>query len=198
MKERLMKIDLKKCNGCQLHIHQEPLTDTSKEAEVMWVGISAKLKTSRNERPLDVSTISGELICNVESILSDVNFYRANLVKCSPITQGKLRYPMQTEMDCCFRHLQEEIQTVNPKIVFLLGKQVSDFILRQSNIKMSPLNSDYNYKIYFIGDLKYIPIHHPSYIAVYKKKERDKYITNLAHLIQKLGVESEKRSSCNF
>ena len=63
--------------------------------------------------------------------------YKTNLVKCPPVDEnGKLRYPNQAEIDCCFKNLFAEIAEVKPKVVILLGRKVCSAVEKKLNIKL--------------------------------------------------------------
>lgn len=111
------------------------------------------------------------LIQKIEEMCEEVITYKTNLVKCLPLTeQQKLRYPNKKEIDCCFEHLLSEINAMSPKIVFLLGEKVYSSVGKHLKIEFEKWDDfDYHYKE-FEGTY-YVPIHHPSYIYVYKRKK---------------------------
>ena len=177
---------IKSCTRCNLYKYQTPLIDNYKISNVMWVGLSAKIMCDyMNSVPLDISTSTGELIHEVEDCFENVQFYKSNIVKCAPLdNDGKLRYPTKKEIDICLSNLLLEIKLVRPRIIFLLGKQVSDAISQYYSVPFSKVTS-YNVPSYKIGDALYIPVFHPSYINVYKKSDRKKYIDSLKQIIAK-------------
>ncbi|MBE6155041.1 MAG: hypothetical protein E7163_05710 [Firmicutes bacterium] len=146
-----------------------PLIDKKKECDVMWVGLSAKkVNNLKTNYPLEEDTNSGKIIKEVEDLLPNVQFYKTNLVKCLPLDDNKkIRYPNKTEMEACINNLVKEIEYLKPKIVFLLGNKVNNFVighLKQNNIII---------KTYIKK------IQHPSYIHTYKRKNKQDYINNL-------------------
>lgn len=177
---------IRKCQKCGLCKNQKPLLDRSKECQIIWVGLSAKKMKSREEIPLSPDTNSGMLIKKIEELCQDVTTYKTNLVKCLPLTdQQKLRYPNKKEIDCCFENLMSEIEIMDPKIVFLLGEKVYSSVGKHLNIKFDKWNEyEYCYKKY--KHTYYIPIQHPSYIYVYKRKYIDKYIQGIEKMINEL------------
>lgn len=177
-------IDIKSCTRCNLYKYQTPLIDDYKISDVMWVGLSAKITCDyMNSVPLDNSTSTGELIHEIEECFDDVKFYKTNIVKCAPLdNDGNLRYPTNKEIGICLSNLLLEIELVRPRIIFLLGKQVSDAISRHYSVPFSKVTS-YNILSYKIENVFYVPIFHPSYINVYKKADRKKYIDSIKQLI---------------
>lgn len=177
---------IRKCQKCNLYFNQKPLLDTEKECQIFWVGLSAKKVLTDVELPLSPETNTGMIIHKIEEACKNVITYKTNLVKCLPLTQQeKIRYPNKNEIDCCFEHLLHEIQTMSPKIVFLLGEKVYSTVERKLQITFKKWNDfDYNYKK--IDDICYVPIHHPSYIYVYKRKKIQYYIDSIENIINQL------------
>ena len=173
--------DIRKCRKCNLYINQLPLLDKKDHCDVMWVGLSAKKVDDIDKNyPLEENTNSGLLIKEIEDVLPSLDYYKTNLVKCLPLdNKGKIRYPSTNEMNKCINNLLLEIEVMNPKIIFLLGNIVYNFIskyISKNNIKINSL-------------IKHIE--HPSYIYVYKKKEKDNYIEKVINEIKKVINMSE-------
>lgn len=159
------------CTLCSLYQNQPPLLDKVKTCDVMWVGLSAKkvLDVKKNT-PLEVDTPTGKIIKEMEESLPNVKFYKTNLVKCLPLNEkGKLRYPTEAECLTCLDNLLKEIKELHPKVIVLLGKKVSSYVLK---IKAKTAAS-------FILAL------HPSYIYVYKRNSILEYEKNLKQEIEK-------------
>jgi uracil-DNA glycosylase family 4 len=175
---------IKQCSKCELRCNQLPLIDKPTDASIFWVGLSAvKVIDVNNEIPLSSKTNSGKLILNIESMCKSTLFYKTNVVKCLPLKDGKIRYPTKIEMTNCFHNFNSEIMNIQPKIVFLLGKQVSDFICKKLNIETEKLDNEFNYSTFKKKNIIYVPIHHPSYILVYKRKKIDNYMSKIVELI---------------
>ncbi|MDD2776668.1 MAG: uracil-DNA glycosylase family protein [Gallionella sp.] len=149
----------------------------------MWVGLSAvRVSNIDHEEPLAANTNSGRLIHDIEKGLDDTLFYRTNLVKCLPLSNSKIRYPTSQEAQACFHNLLLEISILKPKFVFLLGKQVSDFVHKKNGIKPSNPKFFFDYQpIHFLGT-QVISIHHPSYILIYKRSQ----VAGYAEAIQRV------------
>lgn len=161
--------EIANCRNCRLCLNQLPLIDKKTECDVMWIGLSAK-KVGNLEinYPLEEDTNSGKIIKEVEDILPNVKFYKTNLVKCLPLDDnGKIRYPNNEEMNACINNLIKEIEFLKPKVVFLLGNNVSNFVekyIKKHNIKLN---------------LYLKKIEHPSYIYIYKRKNKQDYINKI-------------------
>lgn len=154
-----------KCNKCSISCNQKPLVENMRESDIMFLGISAKMKETEDEIPLSENTNSGKLIKMIEERLleenNNVSCYRSNMVKCVPLDkEGKIRYPDSLEIENCIDNLVYELSIVKPKVVILLGRLV------EKHLKKKIIELGYNT----------ITIHHPSYIYVYRKKEIGKYV----------------------
>ena len=154
-----------KCNKCNISCNQKPLVDKLRKADIMFLGISAKMKETEDEMPLSENTNSGKLIKMIEERLLEENnnvlCYRSNMVKCVPLDkEGKIRYPDSLEIENCIDNLVYELSIVKPKVVVFLGRLVEKYL------KKKIIELGYNV----------ITIYHPSYIYVYRKKEIEKYV----------------------
>ena len=156
---------IEKCNRCSISCNQKPLIDKLRKSDIIFVGISAKMKETEDEMPLSENTNSGKLIKMIEERLlkenNNISCYRSNMVKCVPINEkGKIRYPDILEIENCIDNLVYELSIVKPKVVVLLGRLV------EKHLKKKIIEKGYNT----------ITIYHPSYIHVYRKKEIEKYV----------------------
>lgn len=177
---------IKACRKCSLHMNQLPLLDETTNCQIMWVGLSAKKKQSDDEIPLSPDTNTGLVIQKIEDTCQDIDAYKTNLVKCLPLSDsGKIRYPSSSEIDCCIEQLQCEIQVLSPKIVFLLGEKVYSAVGKMLDVKFKKWN---RYEYYYTkrDGIYYVPIHHPSYIFVYKRGQMQNYIDGVVKIIEQL------------
>lgn len=179
-----IKTRIRQCSNCSLRCNQTPLLDNNANASVFWVGLSAvRTDNADFESPLSPSTNTGKLITEIELLSSSNNFYRTNIVKCLPLNNNKIRYPTKNEMKSCYHNLELEINVIQPKLVFLLGKQVSNFIADRYNIEFNKLDESFNYTPIQTENMILVQIHHPSYILVYKRKKIDSYRRKISQLI---------------
>ncbi len=164
-----------------------------KNAIVMWVGLSAKKDIGvEKSEPLNENTNSGKLVAEIEACFRFAYFYRTNLVKFPPLDSiGKLRYPTIKECALCFSELLAEIQEINPRVILLLGNKTAVFVFRQFGLRVPKLS--YKYQFFKYEKRWYVPIHHPSYIAAYKRREKEKYIQAVKVVIDKCFSKEEKK-----
>lgn len=167
---------VKKCEKCGLCNNQKPLLDKDCNCDVFFVGLSAKKVKSTKEIPLSPETNTGRIIQQIEEYCDNINSYKTNLVKCVPLNnESKLRYPSSYEIDECFDNFCTEIKELSPRIVFLLGEKVSKSVERHYKIKFEKWEGyDFHYTQY--EGIYYVPIQHPSYMHVYKRREIEDYI----------------------
>lgn len=185
--------EIVKCKNCDLCNNQAPLLDHLKEkTDVMWVGLSAvKVQDVETETPLSDTTRSGNLIKEIEGESEMTSFYKSNIVKCLPLKEtGKIRYPSKKEMESCYFNLKMEIELLKPNVIFLLGKQVASFLAHKFDFNPITFGDDFQYKKFDIDGISVIPIHHPSYILIYKRKKVDLYKQRISTIIEESQLVS--------
>jgi uracil-DNA glycosylase family 4 len=162
----------KTCKACGLYLNQLPLFDNKKHADVFWVGLSAvQINEDEDWQPLAPGTRSGALIESIEfPFLEEGSFYKTNLVKCLPLKNDKIRYPLGHEMEKCYPNFNDELERMQPSVVFLLGKQVASFVMKKLGVDDIQLDEQFDFETYTVNNITFIPVHHPSYILVYKRK----------------------------
>lgn len=151
------------------------------DIRIMIVGISGKALKGKELLPLSRDSRSGSILTPLFEQFERHFFYKTNLVKCHPtLADGKTRYPNKSEISNCKRFILHEINEIKPKLIFLLGKIVTDTIFTE-------FNKDKYFKYYtpiFHCGTALCPIHHPSYISIYKRKQMPDYISQLANVIR--------------
>lgn len=175
-----------RCKACGLYLNQLPAWDEEKTSNVFWVGLSAVQFADDQDRiPLSPSTKSGSLIKDIEEpYKEEISFYKTNIVKCLPLSNDKIRYPSKQEMEKCYPNLEAEIEILKPSLIFLLGKQTGTFLLERFSRKLLSLDDDFHYDSFLINGITYIPIHHPSYILVYKRRNVKDYIRSIQSIFE--------------
>lgn len=168
---------------------------------VFFIGLSAK----PNCEHLSTSTKTGIIVERISNELPDVKIVKTNLVKTPPLDErGKLRYPNHFEMNNGWSELKNEILTLSPLVVVLLGQQVSLFL--RSQIGIDPIKptlpSDFSSQSYISQSSRQIlSVHHPSFVYVYRRCDIDSYVLNVAlsisFLIQNKGQEKNFKEILN-
>lgn len=170
------------CRQCQIKKRT-----TATPAAVMFIGLSAKPGTD----DLCPTTNTGKLIAAIEGqLVSSLGICRTNAVRCAPLdSTGKLRYPTEKELLACLPELRNEIELVAPRVIVPLGGQVSRFLLQQlgRGLRFSGFDSGFSYQTYSLGFGQAMPIHHPSYIWVYRRKRIDEYVSAVGNQLLALA-----------
>lgn len=152
------------------------------------MGLSAKKKKSDVERPLSSTTNSGSVIARIEEKTNGVSAYKTNLVKCLPLDEeSRLRYPSINEINACIGNFDLEIAKFSPQIVFLLGSKVANAIGQHYKISFDAW-VEYNFNPKCYKDIYFVPIHHPSYVHIYKRETMDDYVEAISQIIKSIRV----------
>lgn len=161
------------CNTCR---EATVLKKGAKKTFVMFVGLSSKPGTAA----LCPTTNSGKLIGEIESRVAEIfSVHKTNLVKCAPLDEsGKLRYPTLSEMRACLPRLLTEIEHFQPRVIVPLGGQVTKFMVStlMSNQRFDGFADDFRYQTFSLNSGMLLPVHHPSYIWVYRRRRIPEYI----------------------
>ena len=130
--------------------------------KILLLGLSNK----PNLGAFDSSTNSGKLIDLIISKCKNYDFTKANLVEFAPLdTNNKLRYPNKKELLDGAKNWSSRISEFDGVVLF--GKKVQDTILNDERF----------------SSIKYVVSAHPSYIWVYKHKEIENYVNEIASKI---------------
>jgi len=106
------------------------------------------------------------------------NVYVTNLVKCNPKdADGNNRTPSLEEIKNCAPHYEKELIDINPEVVVLFGKVVTEHILTK---KISKFNIFHNIPIKTENRI-IVPFIHPSYV-IRGAYNRQKYIDEFSEL----------------
>jgi len=116
--------------------------------------------------------------------------YKTNLVKCLPLNEkGKLRYPSKSEITACLGNLDIEIAELSPQIVFLLGSKVAEAVSMHYKINFSAWVG-YDFMPTQSNGIHFVPVQHPSYVYVYRRKTIDDYIEAITKTICEIGEKT--------
>ena len=167
---------IQNCNNCNLCDNQRPLLDNcQKDATIIVVGLSAKLKKYSDEVPLDNRTFSGKLVLRMDQICQEfgVELYRTNLIKCAPLDKnGHLRYPNLDELSSCYQNFIYELDTINPSMVILFGKIIQDAFEKKLGIKIGQAKIG-SFPFAKYNNCIYVASYHPSYIMKSANRQKE-------------------------
>lgn len=113
-----------------------------------------------------------------------LDVYITNIVKCNPKDdKGNNRSPSDEEIKNCIPYLKREITNINPTIVVLFGKIVTQYIL---DIRIKKF-LDFHNSLIKLENRQYIPFIHPSYVirGAYNRNQFIEEINQLKRFIHK-------------
>jgi DNA polymerase len=117
------------CKACQLHTTRQQALLGRGEESASWLIISESPSTEEDLHNQVSFGNTGELLSNLLKAVDVVPFtdtYHTFLVKCRP---SHNRAPSTQEFHSCQNHLLNEIQTLKPKVVILMGRIVAKLLL---------------------------------------------------------------------
>ena len=146
---------------------------------IIWIGISMQ---KDSKKAFDEKFLSGKILARIQEGLGGFVHYYENLVDFAPLNEnGKLRYPNVLEIAEGRARLLKVLEEVNPSAIFTLGSLVTKSMGKALEVDLDfPKSIDYK-KTFARWSI--IPIHHPAYIGVYKRKEIDKYISEIKRVV---------------
>jgi uracil-DNA glycosylase family 4 len=106
------------------------------------------------------------------------NVYVTNLVKCNPKDDdGRNRTPSLEEISNCGSYFEQELIDINPKVIVLFGKVVTEYILKQKIYKFIDIHN----KPQQIENRMFLPFIHPSFV-IRGAYNRQQYINEMVGL----------------
>ena len=160
-------------------------TKATQTPSVMWVGISDKPDTP----PLALNTATGKVVAAVERALDGLRFHKTNLVRRAPLdADGRLRYPTKEEMTEGADSLRLEVERVKPRIVVTLGAAVSKVVVESvaRTGRFTGLGKSFNYAPRRGSAFLVLPVHHPSFVLIYRRKKLSTYIKAICRWIAEI------------
>lgn len=154
-------------------------------ADIFFTGLSAVRSTQPDhDEPFAASTRSGKLLRDIVDELDGPRVYYTNLVKCLPLWQDRIRYPLRSELELCFSHYTAELANLSPTKVVLFGRQVSNFIADKLNLQFRRPRGEFEFPVAQLGGVELLSAHHPSYVLVYKRRKLDLYKRRIAAFLE--------------
>ena len=128
------------------------------DAELMFIGEGPGQVEDKQGRPFvgPAGKLLEELLGTIDLKREDV--YIGNVIKCRP--PGN-RDPLPGEVEACWPYLREQIKSINPKLIILLGRHAMEKFIpnkKISQVRGKPLRRE----IQGIGKLIFYPIFHPA------------------------------------
>lgn len=152
-----IKREVMKCNGCRLSSTKKNFVfgEGNLEAPVMFIGEGPGEDEDNSGRPFvgKAGQLLTKIIENGMKIPRE-SVYIANIVKCRPPSN---RDPLPDEASACIGYLKRQIETINPKVIVLLGKVAAKHLLGLETTITKARETTYSY-----GNIKVFVTYHPS------------------------------------
>jgi uracil-DNA glycosylase family 4 len=185
--------EVRECRRC--HLSETRLTAAPGEgpsnATVVFIGEGPGRQKDLEGRPFvgRAGKLLDELLGSIKTDRKSV--YITNVVKCRPKLNETARSenvrdrrPTSEEIAACTPYLENQLRIIEPQIICTLGDTADQFILEKYRLKAGSISNIHG-KIYLIGSLKIIPMHHPA-AALYTarlKEEMKRDFKKLAGLL---------------
>jgi len=119
-----------KCDLCKTRTNAVP-GKGSQKAEIVFIGEAPGRSEDMHGEPF-VGAAGKKLTLALENAgLTRESVYITNVVKCRPPNN---RVPTQLEKEKCQKHLNDELNLINPKIICIMGNTAFNSILGGTNI----------------------------------------------------------------
>ncbi|MBN1584919.1 uracil-DNA glycosylase family protein [Candidatus Uhrbacteria bacterium] len=153
---------------------------------VLWVGLSDKRTGDNVLPPLSESSPSGKIVDEAIIGLDGYEHIKENLVDFAPLDErNRMRYPTSEEMRMGAHRLMGIIERVRPSTVVILGRRAAKAVFDSFDLSHSCLSfGEFRYRSCSMGGVKYLPVHHPSFISIYRRKHKDSYLAAVREMIK--------------
>ena len=188
-----LKEEANTCKACLLCENRNKIvfSDGCECAPIMFIGEAP----GKNEDETGIPFIgrAGQLLRKFmfEAGFKQDDFYIANTIKCRPPENRK---PTKEEKHSCAKFLEKQIELVNPEVVVLVGSTALESFIFDKKITISKARGN----IFEIGNRKFIPIFHPSYLlryhSMHEGSPRDLFFKDLKMILEII----KKKESINI
>lgn len=162
------------CTACALHrMATNPVSgEGNPQADLMFVGEGPGKREDELGRPFvgSAGKLLDELLASIQLTRDDV--FIGNVVKHRP--PGN-RDPLPDEVEACWPFLKRQIDTIQPKVIVLLGRHALDRFLPGKGIR------DVHGRALRAGTQVYFPMYHPA-AALYGQKLKPVLFEDMAKI----------------
>ena len=175
-----------KCQACALATNRTKVVFGAGQNNVplMFIGDVPELHDTHTGSPFTgpAGELLNKMILAMNFTLDEV--YLTNIIKCRP---PENRLPKPEEIQACLAYLNKEIQTVNPKVIILLGAVATKALLPNMGniVQMRGKWFDYN-------GIPAIPTFHPNYLIKHPADKANAW-NDLKNVMAKLGRNPIKK-----
>jgi len=191
MQYKILEENIKKCCSCSLRgtCGQVVPGEGNPKAEILFVGEAPGAEEDKQGRPF-VGAAGKFLNQMLETInLKREDVFIANVLKCRPPAN---RDPMPEEVAACWPWLLEQIRSIKPKLIVLLGRHAMERFL--PNQKISQIHGTaVRRDIPGVGKQVFYVLYHPA-AALYQGSLREVLLADFKKIPKVLkAIEKEKR-----
>jgi len=195
MEYKNLENKIKKCCSCQLRgtCSQVVPGEGNPSAQVLFIGEAPGAEEDKRGLPF-VGAAGKFLNQMLETIdLKREDVFIANVLKCRPPAN---RDPMPEEVAACWPWLLEQIKTIKPKLIVLLGRHAMERFL--PNQKISQIHGTaVRREISGIGKQVFYALYHPA-AALYQGSLREVLLSDFKKIPKVLkAIEKESTTQVN-
>lgn len=193
MPYKILEEKIKKCRDCQLRgtCGQVVPGEGNPEARIMFIGEAPGAEEDKQGRPFvgAAGKFLNEMLGMIGLKREDV--FIANVLKCRP--PGN-RDPMPEEVAACWPWLLEQIKTIKPKLIVLLGRHAMERFL--PNQKISKIHGTaVRREIEGVGKRVFYALYHPA-AALYQGSLREVLVKDFKKIPKVLeAIEKEEKGN---
>ncbi|MFH0930286.1 MAG: uracil-DNA glycosylase [Candidatus Moraniibacteriota bacterium] len=191
MEYKKLEEKIKKCRSCQLRgtCAQVVSGEGSEKARILFIGEAPGAEEDKQGLPF-VGAAGKFLNQMLETInLKREDVFIANVLKCRPPAN---RDPLPEEVAACWPWLLEQIKTIKPKLIVLLGRHAMERFL--PNQKISQIHGTaVRREIEGVGKQIFYILYHPA-AALYQGSLREVLLADFKKIPKVLkAIEKEKK-----
>jgi DNA polymerase len=162
--------EIQNCKRCSLwETRNKPVVgEGSLNAKIMFIGEAPGFNEDKQGKPFvgQAGKIFDELLNSID--LKREEIYITNIIKCRPPNNSN---PTQEEIKICSPYLNNQIDSIKPKIICCLGNFATEYILKKFNLKekiqgISKIHGQIFSTSTLTGIIRILPLYHPA-VATY-------------------------------
>ena len=191
MQYKILEENIKKCCSCLLRgtCSQVVPGEGNPEAQILFIGEAPGAEEDKQGTPF-VGAAGKFLNQMLEAIdLKREDVFIANVLKCRPPAN---RDPMPEEVAACWPWLLEQIKTIKPKLIVLLGRHAMEIFL--PNQKISQIHGTaVRRELPGVGKQVFYVLYHPA-AALYQGNLREVLLADFKKIPKVLAaIEKEEK-----
>lgn len=160
---------VKNCHLCQLSNTRKNIVfgEGDENAEIMFIGEAPGALEDEIGKPFVGR--SGEMLTKIITNVLEISrseVYISNILKCRPHNNA---IPTFEEVSSCKDYLFQQIEIIKPKIIVTLGEIAYKYLTNDMDMSITKIRGS----IIDFGNIKLVPIYHPSYLLRNPSAKKD-------------------------